>query len=87
MNQADNSNYSTQKISPQLVAQIIDALKNKAWGSIEIYIENHTVTQITERTITKVAKANGPKITTPSKNGHQNATGLIPAGIPGRDQP
>lgn len=61
MNQTDNGHYSTQKISPQLIAQIIDALKNKAWGSIEIYIENHTVTQITERTITKVAKPNGQK--------------------------
>ena len=55
MSQTDNSDYSTQKISPQLVSQIIDAIKNKAWGSIEIYVENFTVTQITERTITKVS--------------------------------
>ena len=51
-----DSDFSTQKITPQLISQIVDALKNKAFGSVEIYIQNHTVTQITERTITKVAK-------------------------------
>ncbi|MBI3282645.1 DUF2292 domain-containing protein [Candidatus Curtissbacteria bacterium] len=60
MSQTDND-FSTQKVSPQLIGQIVDALKNKAYGSIEIYIQNHTVTQITERTITKVAKPNGQK--------------------------
>lgn len=58
----DDSDYSTQKISPQLIAQIIDALKNKAWGSVEIYVENYNVVQITQRTITKLRK-NG--MTTP----------------------
>jgi len=53
MYQTDHD-YSTQKIKPQLVSQIVDALKNKAYGSVEIYIQNYTVTQITERTITKV---------------------------------
>ena len=57
MNQADQQ-FSTQKITPQLITQIIDALKNKAFGSVEIYIENFSVTQITERTITKVARRN-----------------------------
>ncbi len=57
MNQADLQ-FSTQKITPQLISQIIDALKNKAFGSVEIYIENFSVTQITERTITKVARKN-----------------------------
>ena len=61
MDQPDHD-YSTQKIKPQLVSQIIDALKNKAWGSVEIYIQNYRVTQITERTITKVSRgANGNK--------------------------
>ena len=46
--------YSTQDIKPQLVSQIVDALKNKAYGSVEIYIQNYNITQITERTITKV---------------------------------
>lgn len=56
MNQADNV-YSTQRITPQLISQIIDALKNKHYGSIEIYVENYQVVQITERTITKMKKA------------------------------
>ena len=55
MNQAD-SDYSTLKITPQLISRIVDALRNKAYGSIEIYIENYNVTQISERTITKLAK-------------------------------
>ncbi|OGE12603.1 hypothetical protein A3G14_00160 [Candidatus Curtissbacteria bacterium RIFCSPLOWO2_12_FULL_38_9] len=57
MNLADfPGDYSTQKISPNLVSRIIDVLKNKAYGSVEIYIENFNVVQITERTITKLAK-------------------------------
>ena len=54
MSQTDQD-FSTQNITPQLISQIIDAIRNKAYGSVEIYIQNHTVTQITERTITKVA--------------------------------
>ncbi|OGD93956.1 hypothetical protein A2697_05700 [Candidatus Curtissbacteria bacterium RIFCSPHIGHO2_01_FULL_41_44] len=56
MNQTDNE-FSTVKITPQLLAQVIDALKNKAYGSVEIYIQNYRVVQITERTITKVQTA------------------------------
>jgi len=55
MNRADEE-FSTQKISPQLVSQILEAVKNKAYGSVEIYVENFNVVQITERTITKVRK-------------------------------
>lgn len=57
MNQAD-SDFSTIKITPQLVSRIVDALRNKPYGSIEIYVENYNVVQITERTITKLAKRN-----------------------------
>ena len=53
MSQKDSA-FSTQNISPQLVSQVIDAIKNKAYGSVEIYISNYTVTQITERVINKV---------------------------------
>ncbi len=60
MNQADGD-YSTLKITPQLISQIVDALKNKSFGSIEIYIENYSVVQITERTITKLAKKIQPQ--------------------------
>ncbi|KKS02853.1 MAG: hypothetical protein UU56_C0027G0001, partial [Candidatus Curtissbacteria bacterium GW2011_GWA2_41_24] len=31
MNQADNE-FSTQNITPRLISQIVDALKNKAYG-------------------------------------------------------
>jgi len=59
MSQADfNNDYSTQKISPNLISKIVEVLRNKAYGSVEIYIENFSVTQITERTITKL---NRPK--------------------------
>lgn len=59
MNQRRDQDFSTEKITPQLISQIIDALKNKAYGSVEIYIQNYTVVQITERTITKVSRLNG----------------------------
>lgn len=45
---------STQKISPGLISQIVEALKNKAYGSVEIYVENYNVVQISQRTITKL---------------------------------
>jgi len=57
MNQTDNlGDYSTQKISPNLISKIVEVLRNKAYGSVEIYIENFSVTQITERTITKLSR-------------------------------
>ena len=56
MNQTDE-NFSTQQISPKLVSQIIEAIRDKAYGSVEIYIENYNVVQITERTITKVGRS------------------------------
>ena len=65
MNQADEK-YSTQKITPQLLGQIVEALHNKAYGSVEIYVENYRVIQITQRTITKLNKirvnGNGKRI-------------------------
>ncbi|MEK7561766.1 MAG: hypothetical protein AAB541_02795 [Patescibacteria group bacterium] len=67
MNTTDNSDYSTQKITPQLLGQIIDALKNKAYGSVEIYIENNQVTQITERTITKIRNSTASVTNNPAK--------------------
>lgn len=53
MNQVDDD-YSTQKITPQLISHIVETLRNKAYGSIEIFVENYMVTQITQRTITKL---------------------------------
>lgn len=57
MRQADfNNDYSTQRITPNLISKIVEVLKNKSYGSVEIYIENFNVVQITERTITKLAR-------------------------------
>lgn len=58
MSQTDNE-FSTQKITPDLVSQIVAALRDKAYGSVEIYIENYKVVQITQRTITKLRSSNG----------------------------
>ena len=71
MNQADNE-FSTQNITPRLISQIVDALKNKAYGSVEIYIQNYTVTQITERTITKVANLKSFRKSSVIKHNGQN---------------
>lgn len=67
MSQSDQVN-STQIITPQLIGQIVDAIRNKAYGSIEIYIQNHQVVQITERTITKVGSLTAKKTYSPSSN-------------------
>lgn len=49
--------YSTIKISDTLLDEISDALKNvRGWGSVEIYVQNNEVVQITERSIKKTAK-------------------------------
>ena len=71
MNHTDQD-FSTQKITPKLLSQIIDALKNKAYGSVEIYIQNYTVTQITERTITKVASIKSARKIASVKNNGQD---------------
>ena len=46
--------HSTQDISEKLLGEISEALKNiRGWGSIEIFVQNYKVVQITERNITK----------------------------------
>lgn len=46
--------YSTKKITKDLIEELKQAMKNvRGWGSVEIYIQDHKVTQITERNITK----------------------------------
>ncbi len=54
--------FSTKKVSTTLVDQIKDSLKKikGGYGSIEIIIQNHCVTQISTREITKT---NEPVIT------------------------
>jgi hypothetical protein len=59
--------YSTKKVSRVLLTQIKDSLKKikGGYGSIEIIIQNHYVTQISTREITKT---NEPVITSNIKN-------------------
>ncbi|HVZ59127.1 MAG TPA: DUF2292 domain-containing protein [Patescibacteria group bacterium] len=48
------NDYSTKQISQELLEEITDALKHiRGWGSVEIYVQNFKVVQITERNIKK----------------------------------
>jgi len=47
--------YSTNKITNQLIEEIKSALDNLDWGSIEIYVQNSEVVQITRRQIKKTS--------------------------------
>lgn len=43
------------KNAPELVEEIKKALKNLSWGSLEIYVQNKKVTQLTVRKIMKTS--------------------------------
>ena len=46
--------YSTRRITDDLISEVREALKNiRGWGSVEIYVQDFKVTQITERNIKK----------------------------------
>jgi hypothetical protein len=48
--------YSTKKITKNLIEEIKTALKNvRGWGSVEMIVQDHKVTQITERNIKKTS--------------------------------
>lgn len=48
------NDYSTKVISPALLEEVAEALQNiRGWGSVEIYVQDHRVVQITERNIKK----------------------------------
>ena len=54
--------YSSNKLSRKLLAELEAALKSvKAYGSVEIFVQNNIVTQITVRSIKKTSslKPNG----------------------------
>ncbi len=54
--------YSTQKISNTLDFEIKSALKSvKSFGSVEIYVQDGSVTQITIRNIKKTNNVNRKK--------------------------
>lgn len=46
-------NYSTSSISQQLVDEICETLKGLDYGSVELYVADGNVTQITKRHIKK----------------------------------
>lgn len=48
------ADFSTKRVRDDLLEEIKLALKNiRGWGSVEIYVQNFRVTQITERNIKK----------------------------------
>jgi hypothetical protein len=48
--------YSTKQVSDELVEEVLAALKNiRGWGSVEIYVQDFKVVQITERNIKKTS--------------------------------
>lgn len=52
-----NDDYSTKKLSPLLMAEVISAIQSiNAYGSVEIYIQEGIVTQISVRSIKKTTK-------------------------------
>ena len=51
--------YSTKQVSKKLLEEMIKALQNIRWGSVEIIVQDSEVVQITERNIRKT-------------NGHNN---------------
>jgi len=53
------NNYSTKEVSQELMNEISEAVKNvRGWGSVEIYVQNFKVVQITERNIKKTNISN-----------------------------
>ena len=48
--------YSTKKVTQNLIEEIKSALKSvKGWGSLEIIVQDNKVTQITVRNIKKTS--------------------------------
>ncbi len=46
--------YSTRQVSTELIGEVVGSLKNiRGWGSVEIFVQDYRVVQITERNIKK----------------------------------
>lgn len=46
--------YSTKEISEKLKEEVLSSIKSvRGWGSVEIFIQDFKVTQITEKNIKK----------------------------------
>jgi hypothetical protein len=56
-----DDNYATKNASPLLVEEVIRSIQSVNYGSVEIYIQNGKVTQISVRQIkkTSIAPVNG----------------------------
>lgn len=51
--------YSVENISPALMEELSDAIKSvRDYGSVEVYVQNGTVTQISTRKIKKTTLDN-----------------------------
>jgi hypothetical protein len=49
-----NSHYCTKSVSDKLKAEIVSSIQNiNGWGSVEIFIQDFNVIQITEKNIKK----------------------------------
>ncbi len=58
--------YSTKRVTDELIEEIVEALKNiRGWGSVEIIVQDYKVVQMTERNIKKTF--NGLNITSQAK--------------------
>ena len=49
--------YSTKSVSTDLLEEVKKAISNIRWGSIEIFIQDSLVVQITERNIKKMSES------------------------------
>lgn len=54
--------YSTKRISVELIEEVKAALQSVSYGSIEIFVNDSNVTQITTRTIKKTSITIKPKV-------------------------
>jgi len=58
----NNNEYSANKISQKLICEVKEAILSvKDYGSVEIYIQNSEITQITVRRIRKTNGNNNEK--------------------------
>lgn len=53
------TDYSTKNVSTELLKEIKEAIHDLDFGSVEIYVANHQVTQITRRHIRKTNNHQG----------------------------
>lgn len=51
-----NSRYSTRRVSSQLLSELKSELRGMDYGSLEVYVNDSRVTQITKRQIRKTSK-------------------------------